>query len=284
MKINTIASVIAVTAAAHVAIAQTDTTFTYQGELNKLGAPVNDTCDFRFWLYDSIMGGNQVGPMLEATSVSVTDGRFSVDLNFGAAAFDNSGRWLGVEVRQPSGTGSYAVLTPRQPITRSPYSIQTRGIFVDSNKHVGIGTTTPEAPLHIRENSAGAVTAQANSTGVFERNGQNFISVLAPTSSERGILFGDPSNLANGGVVFNSPSVPNGMQFRTGGNVPQVYLNADGRLGIGTSTMFGQLAIADEGASSVLRRTHRTMCSPRSMHRTRTAARQFGRWERTTPR
>ena len=106
MKINTIASVIAVTAAAHVAIAQTDTTFTYQGELNKLGAPVNDTCDFRFWLYDSIMGGNQVGPMLEATSVSVTDGRFSVDLNFGAAAFDNSGRWLGVEVRQPSGTGS----------------------------------------------------------------------------------------------------------------------------------------------------------------------------------
>jgi hypothetical protein len=72
--------------------------------------------------------------------------------------------------------------------------------------------------------------------------------LLSPTSSERGILFGDPSSIVNGGIVFNNPATPDGLQFRTGGNVNRMYLKSDGRLGLGTSTTLGQLTIADGGA------------------------------------
>ena len=38
------------------------TAFTYQGFLEKpAGTPVNDTCDFRFGLWDAAAGGNQKG-------------------------------------------------------------------------------------------------------------------------------------------------------------------------------------------------------------------------------
>ncbi|MCA9280132.1 MAG: tail fiber domain-containing protein [Phycisphaerales bacterium] len=154
MRTNTLASLIAVAAAAHVAIAQTDTTFTYQGELNKLGAPVNGACDFRFQLYDAMSGGSAVTSRVTVSDVSVTDGRFNVDLDFGAEVFDGAERWLSVDVRQPAGAGTYSTLTPRQPITRSPYSIQTRGIFVDGNERVGIGTTAPADELHIQRDGA----------------------------------------------------------------------------------------------------------------------------------
>lgn len=103
MRTNTLASLIAVAAAAHVAIAQTDTTFTYQGELNKLGAPVNGACDFRFQLYDAMSGGSAVTSRVTVSDVSVTDGRFNVDLDFGAEVFDGAERWLSVDVRQPAG-------------------------------------------------------------------------------------------------------------------------------------------------------------------------------------
>jgi hypothetical protein len=41
-------------------------------------------------------------------------------------------------------------LSPRQPITRAPYSIQTRGIFVDEDQNVGIGTMAPDALVEIQ--------------------------------------------------------------------------------------------------------------------------------------
>jgi hypothetical protein len=64
-------------------------------------------------------------------------------LDFGADAFDNSDRWLRIEVRCPAGSGSFTTLSPRQLIERTPYSIQTRGLFVDDFGSVGIGTTMP---------------------------------------------------------------------------------------------------------------------------------------------
>ncbi|HSH05766.1 MAG TPA: hypothetical protein VLL52_24830, partial [Anaerolineae bacterium] len=35
--------------------------FTYQGELNVMGAPANGTYDITFRLYDSVTGGTQIG-------------------------------------------------------------------------------------------------------------------------------------------------------------------------------------------------------------------------------
>ena len=78
--------------------------------------------------------------------VSVVAGKFTVDLDFGADAFDNSNRWLEVVVEGTS-------LEPRNLISRVPYAIQTRGIFVDDNYNVAIGAAIPEAQLHLQANN-----------------------------------------------------------------------------------------------------------------------------------
>ncbi|RME38809.1 MAG: hypothetical protein D6788_06720, partial [Planctomycetota bacterium] len=121
------------------ATARAETAFTYQGQLKQDGRPVNDTCDFIFRLLDG--ASVQVGTDQFVDAVPVTNGLFSVELDFGADAFDNTARMLEIEVRCPAGAGAYTVLAPPQPVTRAPYAIQTRGLFVSDAGDVGIGTT-----------------------------------------------------------------------------------------------------------------------------------------------
>jgi hypothetical protein len=94
--------------------------FTYQGQLRAGGEPVDGTCDLRFWLYDTLAGGLQVGPLNEITGVQVNGGLFTVQLDFGAGAFAGDARWLQIAVRCPAGSGSYATLSPRQALTAAP--------------------------------------------------------------------------------------------------------------------------------------------------------------------
>jgi len=54
-------------------------------------------------------------------------------------------------------------LLGRQPITRSPYAVQTRGIFVDVNEEVGLGTTNPTARLDVVSDT----TDNGNNTARF---------------------------------------------------------------------------------------------------------------------
>lgn len=97
------------------------TGFTYQGRLTDGGAPANGTCDFEFKLYDDPTGGAQIGPTLTKDEVTVSDGLFTVMLDFGAI-FDGTALYLEIAVRPGSDTGAYTTLTPRQPLTTAPYA------------------------------------------------------------------------------------------------------------------------------------------------------------------
>lgn len=154
-----IAAVLAFAAAAH---GQTllDSSITYQGQLSLSGAPLNDSADFRFSLWDDPTAGAMIGSVVSAANVSVVNGVFTVDLDFGASAFNGDGRWVEVLVRSPAGSGAYTTLTPRQPLTAAPYSLHTRGIFVNSLGNVGIGTTAPGAKLGV----AGELRVQSKVT------------------------------------------------------------------------------------------------------------------------
>ncbi|MFN2271679.1 MAG: hypothetical protein ACK2US_12630 [Anaerolineae bacterium] len=112
------------TGAAQAAAASTDlsTAFTYQGKLESGGVAVNDTCDFRFRLYDAASGGNPVGITVTHTSVAVTQGLFSVQLDFGDGPFNGDDRYLETAVRC-SGDPTYTTLITRQPLTPAPYDL-----------------------------------------------------------------------------------------------------------------------------------------------------------------
>ncbi len=76
------------------------TAFTYQGQLKQGGAPVEDTADFEFTLWDAAgsgdppTGGTQVGGVQAIDAVPVTAGLFTVTLNaggeFGGNAFNGT--------------------------------------------------------------------------------------------------------------------------------------------------------------------------------------------------
>jgi hypothetical protein len=111
------------------AAAQTDTTFTYQGSLLDGGVPANGACVIDVLLWDAAVAGSQVGLTQKFNGVPITDGLFSIELDFGADAFDGEQLWLEIDI---DGT----TLSPRQPLTHTPYSIQTRGIVIGDDGNV----------------------------------------------------------------------------------------------------------------------------------------------------
>jgi len=143
MKSTLLAAVLCVATVCSVSVqAQTDTTYTYQSELNESGNAADGLYNMEFKLFYALAGGSQVGSTVTIAAQAVSDGVFSSQLNFGAQDFGNTAHWLEIVV---DGT----TLSPRQAITATPYSIQTRGLFVDGNYTVGIGTSMPLAEFHV---------------------------------------------------------------------------------------------------------------------------------------
>ncbi len=97
--------------------------FTYQGRITDSGGPVDGTCDLTFRLHDAAAGGTQVGSSVSQNGVAVSDGLFTVQLDFGSGAFDGASRYLEVSVRCPAGSGSFVALAPRQELTAAPYAL-----------------------------------------------------------------------------------------------------------------------------------------------------------------
>lgn len=113
------------------------TAFTYQGRLTNGSGAVNGTCDFEFKLYDDAAAGTQIGSTQTKTNVTVTNGVFTIALDFGATAFNGDARWLAISVRCPAGSGSYTALSPRQSLTPAPYALALPGLWTQPN------TTSP---------------------------------------------------------------------------------------------------------------------------------------------
>ncbi len=105
-----ICTVLLTIAFASAALAQTPlgSGWTYQGQLNLLGSPLNDTADFEFRLYDAAADdGNQIGDAWPVDNVTLVDGLFTVELDFGVIAFNGDNRWLEIDVRSPAGGGDF---------------------------------------------------------------------------------------------------------------------------------------------------------------------------------
>ncbi len=203
--------------------AANDTTFTYQGSLKDGGAPADGPHTMTFRLYSAASGGSPLGT-INAGSVNVQDGLFSVELDFGPSSWNNTDRWLEIVV-----DGS--TLSPRQPVNRSPYAITTRGLSVNSNGQVGIGgAATTTNMLTIRDEDAYLLLlSQGNNFGP-RLTMRNTASSIAGTIHGN-IIFDDGAQLASIGYI-KSGFVPNGLQF-SGASSVNMKITDTGLVGMG---------------------------------------------------
>jgi len=102
------------------------TAFTYQGRLTDGGSPANGEYDIRFTLYDAPTAGTQVGSMVPKENTTVTDGLFTVELDFGSDIFTGEARYLEIGVRPGDSGGLFTTLSPRQALTPAPYALGLR--------------------------------------------------------------------------------------------------------------------------------------------------------------
>jgi hypothetical protein len=190
------------------------TAFTYQSRLIDTNQPANGLYDFQFRLYDANSDGNKLGPDVNEPNVDVTDGYFTVGMDFGNV-FDGNDRWLDIGVR-PSGDGNFTTLSPRQQVTPTPYAIyaQTAGsvaggisgsgtanyiaqfigpntignsVIYESAGNIGIGKTSPTAMLDVNGDiSAGSVYRIADSTVLSVAGDNTFVGMYAGNSQHRG--------------------------------------------------------------------------------------------------
>ena len=97
--------------------------FTYQGRLNDGANPATGIYDLQFTIYDSTnLPGTVIAGPVTNTATGVSNGLFTVRLDFGAGVFTGPARWLEIGVRTNGGT-TFATLAPRQSLTPSPYAI-----------------------------------------------------------------------------------------------------------------------------------------------------------------
>ena len=106
----------------HSAFAQ-GTAFVYEGRLNDGGSAANGLYDLEFRLFASGSGGAAVAGPLSSAPVNASNGLFTVTLDFGSGVFTGAPRWLEIGVRTNGSVSAYAVLSPRQQITPSPYAV-----------------------------------------------------------------------------------------------------------------------------------------------------------------
>jgi hypothetical protein len=173
--------------------------FTYQGQLQDAGGPINGTCDLRFGLWDAASGGLQVGDLLETSGAQLVDGLFTARLDFGAGAHSGGARWLEVAVRCPAGSGSYETLNPRQELTAAPAALSLALPFRALGDNSG--------PLIFAENYNNSGTL---STGVF---GSGFVGLTGASSAVGGIGVRGNANPDNGVAygVYGESASPNGF-------------------------------------------------------------------------
>src|SRR6188768_3557716 len=110
--------------ASHALAASVGNTFTYQGTLKKNNTQVTATCEFRFSLHDSLVGGGQIG-VVQTMNLPVSSGAFTATLNteseFGNP-FIGAARFLAVQVKCP-GDAAPVQLNPRQRLSAVPYAM-----------------------------------------------------------------------------------------------------------------------------------------------------------------
>ena len=240
------------------------TAFTYQGRVVLNGQPFDGTCDILFQLYDDPIAGNKIGPD-ELHLVTVSQGLFTVELDFGDDAFNGDARWLQIALSCPNGD-DVTFLNPRQPVTPTPYALYAANAWhttgnagtspatnfagtvdatdfvlgtnnveqarVTADGTVGIGTGVPSAKLDV-------LNTDRQDSLIVRRSPDGDPDLLVDSIGQT--IVGVPSGV-QAKFSVNAADGEDAIRARVDGNT-HFMVARDGQVGVGTSTPSARLEV-----------------------------------------
>ncbi len=192
--------------------------FTYQGRLTDATLPASGTYQMQFSIFDAASGGAQIGTTITNSSVAVANGVFTVNLDFSPATPFASGanRWIEIAVKKPADPG-YTTLTPRQPVTSSPFSTKASS------------STTADSV------SAACILCitDAHISGI---NGAKVTDKVADAINS-GQLGGQPGTFYRNAANLNSGTIDNSRTTGTSANTADTLVLRDGSGGFSANSI-----------------------------------------------
>jgi hypothetical protein len=193
-------------------VAAQGTAFLYQGRLNDGGGAATGKYDLRCALYDAVTNGNLASLTQTNLAVPVTNGLFTLTLDFGAV-FTGTNYYLALDVRTNTSTGSFTTLWPRQPVLPVPYAVFATGAsnLLGSLSVRQLAGTLTSTQLSGTYSSSVSFTNAANTfNGTFAGSGAALTSLNASAVSS--------GTLADARLTTNV-ALLNANQTFTGSNV-----------------------------------------------------------------
>jgi hypothetical protein len=170
------------------------TAFTYQGSLSDGGLPANGSYDLQFTVYGTATNGNNIGMTITNLATGVSNGLFTLSLDFGPGVFNGPARWLEVGVRTNGSTGSFAILRPRQALTPAPYAVTAANIsgLMSASQLIG---TLPSGQL------GGVYTGPV----AFDNPANSFVGDASGATNLKASNLTGAVQIANGGTGQTTP-------------------------------------------------------------------------------
>jgi len=170
------------------------TAFTYQGRLNTGTNPASGTYNLQFLLYTNSTGGSSVAGPVTTDGVVITNGLFTVPVDFGSTVWNGGTNWLQIGA-ETNGAATFTTVLPRQQVTPTPYAI-----FAEGANAAGLTGTIPTGDLFgtysdpVTFNNVGN-SFSGNGSGLTGLNASQLTSGTVPDAAL-------PANVA----LLNAPS------------------------------------------------------------------------------
>jgi hypothetical protein len=190
------------------------TAFSYQGKLNVGTNVANGNYDLTFALYATNSGGSALAGPLTNSATVVTNGLFSVTLNFGSNVFNGSLLWLQIGVRTNGIATAFTTLSPRQQLLPVPYALYAM------TPAGSAGPTGPQGP----QGATGA-------TGATGPQGSQGLTGATGATGSTGATGPQGPTGPQGLTGVTGPQGPKGDTGATGSAGPQGATGATGATG-----------------------------------------------------